>query len=476
MTLEFHPLANLFPLIEGEAFAALVEDVRANGIHEEIVMLDGKILDGRNRYRAGVAAGILAEDHDWAGDWGFITFSEKDLSAEIFERGPLAYVLSKNLHRRHLDESQRAMIAARLATMRQGEREQAGTSQAEAAEALKVSPRLLRSAKTVQDKAEPALARAVDRGDIAVSAAAQAATLAPYLQLKVVEAAEAGQGNAVRSVLKKEMRSAKEAALGAKQMALPDKRYGVIYADPEWRFEPWSRDSGMDRAPENHYPTTKTIDIMARPVGDIAAEDCVLFLWATSAMLPHALMVMTAWGFDYKTHAIWNKVRKGEQGGTGYWFTGEHELLLLGTRGQVPAPAPGTQWKSVIFADAGKHSEKPEIFAKLIEHYFPTLPRIELNARRAREGWDSWGNEAPNEHEIPKPATEAAAVGEVESSGGTEEFIDDTFHFVDAGVGVMTGAGSGHGNAIGSGVTGGESAATFDLGDGLPHFLRRISA
>lgn len=189
---------------------------------------------------------------------------------------------------------------------------------------------------------------------------------------------------------KKERRAARERELASKQEALPDKRYGVIYADPEWRFEVFSRETGMDRAADNHYPTSTTDEICARPVGDIAADDCVLFLWATVPMLQDALKVMAAWLFDYKSHCIWKKDRIG----TGYWFRNQHELLLVGTKGQLPAPAMGTQFPSVIDAPVGKHSEKPDAFYELIEAYFPTLPKIELNARRARSGWDRWGLEA----------------------------------------------------------------------------------
>lgn len=190
---------------------------------------------------------------------------------------------------------------------------------------------------------------------------------------------------------KKEMRAARERELAARQEALPGKRYGVIYADPEWRFEVYSRETGMDRAADNHYPTSETDAICARPVGDIAADDCVLFLWATVPMLPDALRVMGAWGFAYKSHCIWKKDRMG----TGYWFRNWHELLLVGTKGdELPAPAMGTQFPSVIDAPVGEHSEKPDAFYELIEAYFPSLPKIELNARRARSGWDRWGLEA----------------------------------------------------------------------------------
>src|SRR6185369_7288001 len=138
-------------------------------------------------------------------------------------------------------------------------------------------------------------------------------------------------------------------------VALPEKKYGVIYADSEWRFKPWSRSTGMDRAADNHYPTSITEVIAARPVESIAADDCVLFLWATIPMLPHALAVMAAWGFDYKSHHVWGK----DKDGTGYWCRERHELLLIGARGNPVCPAAGTQWDSLIMSPRLAHSQKP---------------------------------------------------------------------------------------------------------------------
>ena len=92
----------------------------------------------------------------------------------------------------------------------------------------------------------------------------------------------------------------------------------------------------MDRVGRNnHYPTSVTDIIAERNVPDIAADDCVLFLWATGPMIREALMVMEAWGFEYKSHAVWDKIHIG----TGYWFRNSHELLLVGTKGDIPAPA-----------------------------------------------------------------------------------------------------------------------------------------
>jgi N6-adenosine-specific RNA methylase IME4 len=193
-----------------------------------------------------------------------------------------------------------------------------------------------------------------------------------------------------KRLTKSERRGQRERELSAKVIALPNKRYGVIVADPEWRFEPYSRETGMDRAADNHYPTSVTDEIAARDVASIAADDCVLFLWATVPMLRDAMRVMEAWGFTYVSHVIWDKVHIG----TGYWFRNRHELLLVGTKGNIPAPAMGEQAASVLAIARKEHSAKPEQFLQVIESYFPTLPKIELNRRGpARPGWDAWGNE-----------------------------------------------------------------------------------
>ena len=81
--------------------------------------------------------------------------------------------------------------------------------------------------------------------------------------------------------VKQERREQREVELAGKILALPDKKYAAIFADPEWRDEVWSRETGLDRAPDNHYSTSPAEIIQSRPVGDLAADDCVLFLWST---------------------------------------------------------------------------------------------------------------------------------------------------------------------------------------------------
>ena len=173
-----HSLAGLFPLLEGDDFASLQADIAANGLHEPIVLLDGRILDGRNRHRACLAAGVAPR---------FTTYDGDD---------PIGYVLSLNLHRRHLDESQRAMVASKLANLTAGRPHAVDNranlpgipapapaiSAAKAAEMLNVSERSVKAARSVQAQAIPEIIAKVERGEFKVSAAAEVAKLPTSVQ------------------------------------------------------------------------------------------------------------------------------------------------------------------------------------------------------------------------------------------------------------------------------------------------------
>lgn len=168
--------------------------------------------------------------------------------------------------------------------------------------------------------------------------------------------------------------------------ALPSGHYTVLLADPPWHFETWS-EAGLDRHPSNHYPTMATEEICALEVP--AARDAVLFLWATFPMLASAWAVMQAWGFDYRSGLAWDK----QADGTGYWTRSRVELLLIGCRGGMPAPAFGDAFPGLVSARRTRHSEKPAAVADLITERYPSVPKLELFARQARPGWTVWGNE-----------------------------------------------------------------------------------
>jgi N6-adenosine-specific RNA methylase IME4 len=201
---------------------------------------------------------------------------------------------------------------------------------------------------------------------------------------------------AITTIAKKERRAEREKESGEKQRALPQRKFGLILSDCEWRYLTWS-DKGLDRAADNHYSTSDIETLAARDVASIAADDCVLLFWATAPMLHHALDIVKRWGFEYKTHAIWDK----EVQTTGYWFRSVHEILIIAVRGKPVAPAMGDQWPSIIVSRKGEHSEKPSWQYEWIDQFFPTVPKIELNARANNpppagwETWETWGHEAP---------------------------------------------------------------------------------
>jgi N6-adenosine-specific RNA methylase IME4 len=190
------------------------------------------------------------------------------------------------------------------------------------------------------------------------------------------------------------------AATEAASQALGTELYGMIYADCPWRYDiiPFG---DLGRAVEAHYPTLTLEEIKALPVP--AADDCVLFPWATIPLPQKALAVMNAWGFEYRSAISWKK----DKIGIGYWTRSQLEMLLIGTRGNIPTPAPGDQLPAIIEAPRGRHSEKPAIFAKKIEQLFPNTPKLEMFARAARHGWSVWGNEIPRAEFAP-PTIRAA--------------------------------------------------------------------
>jgi N6-adenosine-specific RNA methylase IME4 len=174
---------------------------------------------------------------------------------------------------------------------------------------------------------------------------------------------------------------------------LPNKKYGVIYADPPWYFKSYS-EKGEGRNPNQHYDCMNLDDIKKMKVGDIADDNSVLLMWVIDPMLDKAFEVIDAWGFKYKTVGFtWAKTNKNTLGfftGLGYWTRANPEMCLLATKGK-----PKRKSKSVpqlIVSERRRHSEKPLIHNRIEE--LLDGPYIELFARKeTRPGWDFWGNE-----------------------------------------------------------------------------------
>lgn len=384
-----HPHANVMPAMTAGEFLALKADILENGQHETIKLFDGKILDGRHRYQACCELDIQPKTEDWAGT------------------NPLEYVLSVNLQRRHLTESQRAMAAAEIATLPKGANQHtaaAAPTQQSIAKLFAVSPDSIQRGKKIISHGSDVLIEQVRNGEISVAKAAELVTLSKNKQAAALKAAEretlahAAEIRAKRGEVVKQKRIEVIQTRIEKNKALQADDLGgsfsLIYADPAWRYAATGK-SGSRLRIENQYPTMTTDEICALPVEDICDKDAMLFLWVPSSLLRDGLDVMNAWGFEYLTQAVWHK-KGGKAPFMGGIFQQAHETLLVGKRGNgLPAPDPKNKISSVIEAPRGKHSQKPDQMYGLFEKMYPAFKNnfVELFARNKRDGWACWGNE-----------------------------------------------------------------------------------
>lgn len=198
------------------------------------------------------------------------------------------------------------------------------------------------------------------------------------VRAEAAEITSAGVLRVARELERAAMHMAKRAA------PFPAGKYGVLYADPPWSYS----NSGFDQSAAEHYPTMSVADLCELPVRALADDPCVLYMWATVPLLPDALTVLAAWGFEYKTHRVWVKDKAP---GIGWWLQTCHELLLIATRNGNAHPSE--RLPSVLAAPVGRHSRKPDVFREDIERCHAGR-RLELFAREAFEGWESWGNES----------------------------------------------------------------------------------
>ena len=181
---------------------------------------------------------------------------------------------------------------------------------------------------------------------------------------------------------------------------LPVGKFRVIYADPPWAYD----DSGVivpeKASPKHsgdpygraarHYPTLSIEELCALPVQDHLTDEAVLFLWVTAPMLSACWQVIEAWGFEFKTQMVWNKLAHN----FGHYVSVRHENLLICTRGSCTPDQPTPMPESVVSERrSATHSEKPESFRRTIERLYPLGRRLELFGRHEVEGWTVYGNQ-----------------------------------------------------------------------------------
>jgi len=194
-----------------------------------------------------------------------------------------------------------------------------------------------------------------------------------------------------QTTISKVRREVKKAEVTKKVAELPSDRFRVLYADPPWSYG----NSGVINEDNyghvhRHYPSMTIGELCAMDVKSIADDNAVMFMWVTSPLLDECWPVIRAWGFQYKTSFVWDKVKHN----FGHYNSVRHEFLLICTRGSC-TPDVNKLFDSVVSEEkSGKHSEKPEVFREMIDTIYPHGKRIELFARKKTKGWEVYGNEA----------------------------------------------------------------------------------
>ena len=342
--METHNFAEIFPLMNKKEFKELKEDIKQNGLFDPIVLHEGKILDGRNRYNACEELKIKPKTTKFEGD------------------DALTYVMSTNLKRRHLTDSQKAVVGrrykiyyAKFAKERMlkgtlSNQFDRGTATDKAGEVAGVSGRYIDMADEVIEK-KPEMEEKIMSGKVKVKTA--------YREIKLEEQ-------------KKEIEKVKKVT----------GEYDVIVIDPPWSYGD-AYDEEMNRG-TTPYPTMSLNEI--RNIKLPSKKDCILWLWTTNTFIEEALELVDVWGFEKKSIVTWDKKIMG----MGRWLRSQTEHCILATKGKPYFN--NKKWTTLISEKRTTHSTKPEIFYEMVEEICAGR-KLDYFARKKRKGWEVWGDE-----------------------------------------------------------------------------------
>ena len=181
------------------------------------------------------------------------------------------------------------------------------------------------------------------------------------------------------------------------------KKYGVIYADPPYKFDNFDYPEAK-RGARKEYKTSVLQKICSLDVPSIASDNCALFLWVPwPLMFEYAPEILRKWGFEYKTLGfVWlkkNKIKDSFFWGGGWWTRSNSEICLLAMKGK-PKRMSASVHQIIMTKRNDIHSRKPCEAREKIVTLMGDVPRIELFATEKVEGWDSWGDKVKNDIEI----------------------------------------------------------------------------
>jgi N6-adenosine-specific RNA methylase IME4 len=375
----------LIPALTAEEFKQLEANILSEGIRDPLVVWNGYLVDGHNRY-------TIANQHGL--DYKTVNKEFKDGNAVKI------WMIDNQNGRRNLTDGwkyklqqiRKEILLAKgkevyNETVGRPKKESLSTidndlpkhnTQQEIAKALNWSTGKVAMADIVFKKATPELEEKILKNEVTINQAYQEIKKEEKKELQIEKKKEYEQRIETISVneFKVDIFDTKE-------------KYRVIYADPPWQYDLEQTSPNLGGAIK-HYNSMSIEDLCALPINDIADKDAVLFLWITSPKLNLFLQLMEAWGFEYKTSFVWDKVKHN----MGHYNSVRHEFLLIGGRGKS-TPDLKRLYDSVITIERSeKHSEKPVEFLNIIDDLYQYGSRIELFARQAKkENWYFWGNE-----------------------------------------------------------------------------------
>jgi len=356
--MEFHPLANVFPMMSEEEYAELKADIKQNGLRTPIYLYQGSILDGRNRFKACQELNIVPDFQEYSGD------------------SPLSFVISLNLHRRHLSAGQRAAVALDILPFIEEEAKQrmvdahtvgvenlpqlGDKSRDIAGKQVGVSGRSVAEVKRIKEE-HPEKFEQIKQGDKSI--------------------------NEVVKEIKQEKRAVdiqrQKEDIESGKTVLPSGKFEVVVIDPPWPY-------GTEYDPEsrrvaNPYPEMSIEEISNMEIP--ASDDSIMWLWTTHKFIKESFDLLKAWGFEYKATMVWNK----EKIGIGHWLRMQCEFCLLGIKGNPIWD--NTTYTDIISEPRREHSRKPESFYEMVGKICVGR-KIDYFSREKREGWYQYGNDA----------------------------------------------------------------------------------
>jgi len=346
------------PLAPDE-YAQLEANILAEGCRDALVLWRGAILDGHNRFE-------ICQRHA-------LPFETVDLELPDREAA-LDWIDANQLGRRNLTPDQRSILRGRRYNRAKKTVAEAGSiGGSSSGQNVHRLPKTAETLAAQHGVTERTIRRDGKRAEF----------------MERLEKVAPSEAKAVRDGRKRlnEVRRETRRASVKEAAALPAAKYRVLYADPPWKYaDQLTEDYGPTKF---HYPAMSIPDLCALPVAGLCEPDAVLFLWVTSPLLEDAFPIIKAWGFQYKTSFVWDKIKHN----MGHYNSVRHEFLLVCTRGSCTPDMPKL-FDSVQSIERGKHSEKPEEFRTIIDTLYPHGKRLELFARKEVEGWERWGNQA----------------------------------------------------------------------------------